>query len=53
MSLISLLILKIRKKFFFAHEHLYKKLKKHLWFDCIYNYQLLYFENLKKICHKK
>ena len=53
-ALISLFILKIRKKkFFFAHEHLYKKLKKHLWFDCIYNYQLLYFRKSKKNLSKK
>ena len=23
-----------------------------MWFDCIYNYQLLYFRKSKKICHK-
>jgi hypothetical protein len=53
-SLISLLILKVNKKnFFFAHEDLYKKLKKNLWFDCFYNYQLLYFKKSKKNLSKK
>lgn len=53
-SLTSLIILKIKKKkFFFAHEDIHKKLKKYLWFDCVYNYQLLYFKESKKNLSKK